>query len=769
MGADVVKLEPPTGDEARRRGPFPGAQADPEASGLFLALNSNKRSVTADLNTLDGRRSLDQLVAWADVVIHNIPVTEMSSLEIDHDDWMRRRPDLVSCSITPFGLSGPHAEYNAYELNVAHGGGWAYLSPGASDRPDQPPLKAFGQQADFLAGAAAAFATLAAYFRASTTRQGTHIDISVQEVVASILEQTIPRNVCLSQVASRLGRRHVYPWGFFPCSDGLVHIFVNEQDQWLRLVELMGSPEWATWEVFRDAYARGEAWDVLQPRIGEWTSEWKVRDLFLAAQERRICVVPVHGMKELSEEPHLRERNFFVSVPHPKAGTFEYLGAPYQLENGGWSIDRPAPLLGEHNADVGDLSARITSSANERTASRPLEGIRVLEFGWAWAGPFTTMMLSHLGAEVIKIESERRLDVTRRIPIVPPGLERGPNAAAIFNEWNLGKKSLLLDLKSPGACEVALRLVDVSDVVLDNFATGVMDRLGLSHEQLLRRKPSLIVASISGFGHTGPERSFMAYGAATVPLSGLASVTGHETAPSETGISYGDPAGGFHTAVAISAALIARQKTELGASIDLSLWESVTALLAEAWMPHAMNGEQSSARGNHDSLMAPHNCYRSAGDDQWVTIACSTDREWRSLADVLSDGALADDKRFATAAARKANEPSLDTLISAWTSSRDNWDVTHQLQAVGVAAFPSMSSADLMNDDHLRQRGFFVRARDPDGAERLHAGIPWKMDYLREPQSGAPRLGEHTTQILSDILGYSRADINLLRERGVLA
>ncbi|MGH7966147.1 MAG: CaiB/BaiF CoA transferase family protein, partial [Candidatus Binatia bacterium] len=252
LGADVIKVEEPQGDVARHRGPFPGGISDHEKSGLFLALNTNKRSVTIDLKSDHGQAQLRRLIEWADVLIHNYPPASMTACGIDYDTFRQINPRLVMCSITPFGLTGPYKDYNAYEITSAHSGGWAWLSPTGSEQSEQPPLKAFGQQADFQAGLAGATATLAAYYRASTTGVGEHIDLSAQEFVASFLEQNLIYYTYQDRRASRLGRRLTCPWGMYECQDGLMFLVVIEPDQWQRLLELMGNPEWGTWEVFKD-------------------------------------------------------------------------------------------------------------------------------------------------------------------------------------------------------------------------------------------------------------------------------------------------------------------------------------------------------------------------------------------------------------------------------------------------------------------------------------------------------------------------------------
>jgi crotonobetainyl-CoA:carnitine CoA-transferase CaiB-like acyl-CoA transferase len=776
LGADVVKVEEPSGDRARQRGPFPRGIVDPEQSGLFLYLNTNKRGCTLDLRR--DKDTLARLVAWADLLIHNYPPAEMAALGIDYDNFRAINPQLVMCSITPFGLTGPHKDYTAYELTVAHGGGWAWLSPGGSDHPELPPLKAAGQQADFQGGVAAATAALAAYYRALQTGEGEHIDFSSQAYIASFVDVSAPYYTYQGYVASRLGKRVLYPWGIFPCQDGLMFLVVGEEDQWQRLLALMGNPEWGAWEIFQGLANRTKNQDVLQMYLAEWIKGWRVEDLFRAGQEQRICFAPVFSMAQLARQEQLHARHFFVDVPHPRAGTLTHLGAPYQLHEPWWKIRRPAPLLGEHNnevlAELHDHSGPQLStrhSALSTSAPRlPLAGVRVADFSWVWAGPFCALHLAHLGAEVIKIESQTHLDLARRLPFYPKDMKPGVNRCVLFNQWGQGKKSLLLNLTTSQGIAIAKELISKSDIVVENFATGVMDDLGLGYEELKNIKPDLIVASISGYGHTGPQRNYMAYGPAIAPLTGLSSLTGYEGGPpQEVGMAYGDPTSGIHAAVAICAALAARQRTGRGQHIDVSLWEAVAALVPEGWMDYAMNGRQPPRQGNHDPWMAPHNCFRCAGKDEWVTIACGTDVEWQALCQAIGQAQLAADARFRTAKERKANEGALEQILTAWTATREKWEVTRTLQAVGVAAFPSMTGKDLVEDPHLNARGFFVRLAHPEVGVRTHMGMPWLLTQapngVRFP---APLLGQHTEEVMRGLLGYADEQIAQLKEEKVL-
>ena len=403
-------------------------------------------------------------------------------------------------------------------------------------------------------------------------------------------------------------------------------------------------------------------------------------------------------------------------------------------------------------------------------ARRPLDGIRVTDFTWAWAGPYCTLQLAHLGAEVIRIESAKRTCVSRAIPSFADDIP-GPNRAGYFNQYSQGKQSIQLDLAQPEAVEIAKKLVAKSDIVVQNFSAGAIDRMGLGYETLKQVKPNIIMISICGYGQTGPERTYMGYGPASVPLAGISSLTGYRGLdPAEVGISYGDPNAGIFGAFAAVVALAYRQRTGKGVHVDLALWEALLTLMPEGLMDYTMNKTQPERDGNRDRWMAPHGCFKCQGDaDKWVTIVCGTDTEWQALCRAMGKPELATDKRFANATARKANEDALEKIITAWTKERDRWEVTATLQEAGVAAFPSMSNKDLATNPHLQARGYLVQKEHPEVGKRIHAGIPWQMSGTPcEVRAAAPLRGQHTDEVLQGILGLSAAEVQKLQDRQVL-
>ena len=399
----------------------------------------------------------------------------------------------------------------------------------------------------------------------------------------------------------------------------------------------------------------------------------------------------------------------------------------------------------------------------------PLDGIRVVDFCWAWAGPYGTLQLAHLGADVIRIESAKRLCPSRLIPPWPDN-EPGVNRAGYFNQYNQGKRSLTLDLKAPEAIDIAKTLVSKSDIVMNNFASGVMEKLGVGYDVLRRIKPDIIMVSLPGYGTSGPEKDFVSYGPPQVAQSGLSALTGYVGGPPMmAGFSYGDPNGGVHATFAVMAALLHREKTGQGQYIDLSQWEAAIMLLPEALMDYSMNGTQPERMGNRDPHMAPHGVFRSKGDDRWVSLSVRDEAEWQRLCEVMGQPELSSDARFASLAARKEHEAALEEIVTAWTQGRTADEATQALQNAGIPAYPTLDAIDMVNNPHVGTRDYFVELEHPEVGTRRHMGIPWTMSRtpceIRRP---APCLGQDTETVLTDIVGLSQDEIAALREKDIL-
>jgi benzylsuccinate CoA-transferase BbsF subunit len=413
-------------------------------------------------------------------------------------------------------------------------------------------------------------------------------------------------------------------------------------------------------------------------------------------------------------------------------------------------------------------------------ARPPLDGIRIADFTWVWAGPYCTLQLAHLGADVIRIETKTRPCITRVIPPWPDMKPGGLNRSGYFNQYNQGKRSITLNFKDPAAHEVARRLIAKSDVVINNFAHGVMDKLGFGYDAVRKLKSDIIMISLTGYGDTGPYRDYVAYGPAQVPLSGLSALTGYRGwPPMHAGFSYADPNGGVHGAFAIMAALFHRSKTGQGQYIDMSQWECATDLLAEGILEYTMNGREPERIGNEDPQMAPHGIYRCLDRpeqvmgvtiDQFVAIAVADDREFERFASAIGKPQLAGDAKFTTLEARKGNEEELNRIVEEWTSPRAAVEVARVLQEAGVAAAVVADNKYLSEEDaHLKDRNYFVYKEHPEVGTRQHCGMPWKLSRTETVvRSAAPCIGQHNEEVLTQVLGYSADEVAKLTAQGAL-
>lgn len=393
-----------------------------------------------------------------------------------------------------------------------------------------------------------------------------------------------------------------------------------------------------------------------------------------------------------------------------------------------------------------------------------LQGVRVLDFSWAAAGPYATELLGFMGAEVIKVESRHRPDLSRRSFYQSAPLD----ASSEFNDLNLNKRSLSLNLRTPEAIALVKRLVVHCDVVLENFRPGVMRRLGLDYDTLQAINPAVIMASSSANGGTGPESAYAGYAGVFNALSGAGHLTGYaDGPPTEMRISM-DLRVGMSLCFAVLAALWERRRSGEGQHIDMSAREAITCLTGDALMHYTLNGESPERCGNADEVLAPHGCYRCQGEDRWVTIAVGSDREWQSLCREAGHPEWQRDPRFADAASRVRHASILDEALNAWTESQTPEAVTTRLQQAGVAAYPSMDSAMLSNSAHLRQRGVFVTVEHAQLGEQTVLGPPWRsLNTPSQAERPGPLLGEHTAAILRDLLGLLDTEIATLEADGV--
>ncbi len=401
----------------------------------------------------------------------------------------------------------------------------------------------------------------------------------------------------------------------------------------------------------------------------------------------------------------------------------------------------------------------------------PLDGLRVIDLTMVWAGPFGARLLGDYGAEVIKVESPRQWDLLRGLGLIPRSEPNWYDKSAYFNHNNRDKYSLALDLSGDLGRDTLLKLCTVSDVIVENYRADVMDHLRLSYETVRAANPQIIYISMPGHGKTGPEKDYVAYGTNVEQLSGLVSLTGYEGGePMKTGFSYGDPVAGTALVAAVALAVRRRNRSGEGGYIELAQRENLTMFVGEHLVDYSLNGIERPLPGNHHPFLAPHNSYRCAGEDRWVTIACEDDVQFASLCNALSLPALAQDVRFATVNARKAHEDELDPIIESWTQQHGHYEAMHILQRAGVPAGAVLTIPEVMSDPHLRSRDAWIEHTHPSAGTWEMEAPPWKLSrtpgHIRLP---APGFGQHNSYTLRDVLNLDEETIARLYAEGVTA
>jgi crotonobetainyl-CoA:carnitine CoA-transferase CaiB-like acyl-CoA transferase len=388
----------------------------------------------------------------------------------------------------------------------------------------------------------------------------------------------------------------------------------------------------------------------------------------------------------------------------------------------------------------------------------PLSGIRVVDLTHDWAGPHATRMLADFGAEVIKVENSRRMDSMRGAFKENQAYNHHPR----WFEINRNKLSITLDLRNDGDVAVFKKLVKTSDIVVESSRAGVMERFGLGYDILREVRPDIIMVSMSGFGHTGPESSYGGYGGALEPISGIQALTAYEKHEKPVRIREVDVTNGLMGACAIMTALVDRQRTGQGQFIDLSQVEAATVGVAgEHLLEYAMNGAQTLPVGNRNSRYAPQGCYQCSGHDKWVTLVVRTEREWQRLCEIIGQADLIGDPRFATPHARAQHHDELDSLIAQWTLAQSHVAAMHVLQQAGLCAGAVLTVAELVADPHLRERNYF-QCLEGDSAQRF-PGLPFKLSEVTPKiTKRGPCLGEHNEYVQCELLGLSSADLKPL-------
>jgi crotonobetainyl-CoA:carnitine CoA-transferase CaiB-like acyl-CoA transferase len=564
---------------------------------------------------------------------------------------------------------------------------------------------------------------------------------------------------------------------YLPCLDGEVFIQRNGRydDTFFALIErpdLAGDPRWST------PAAAGVNGDELWAEVRAWAGRNTVADVIKRAQDSRLAASSVNTLADFLASEQLVGRDMIVSLPGPD-GTLQRLpGAPYRMSG---SVLGPYSLTAQPGADNSTaLDGTLWPAGPAETARRAdaptefsggaLAGLRVLELGANWAGPMMTRSMADLGAEVVKVEGARR-PATR--VMLYPGNEPGKysyNRSGYFNKMNRNKLGVSLDITTEPGREVFLQLVAWADVFVENQSPQVLHRLRITYEDLRAVNPRLIMVCVSGYGLTGPAALHAAYGTNIEASGGLSSMFGYEPGQRlRTGSLYADPLAGTLGAIAVLAALRQRERTGQGQLIDLALQETMLAFFGAAVTDVLAGRPGRAAQGNRSTRWAPQGCYPCHGSDMWVVLSVRTEADFLALCSVLGRTDLAASDELRTVDGRRAAHNELDAAIAEWTAGQDHREATDLLQAAGVPAAPVLKNWELLADQHLHERQFYVPIPHPDTGVLPYPSFPWRFGGTpARVYSRAPRFAEHNDHVFRDILGLSQDRIDQLARDGII-
>ncbi len=770
LGADVVMVEPPGGRQLRQLPPHHDGCPESSRSVLHTWLSANKRSITLRVSDAQDKASLHELARRADVCLSGPAAPEVADLKAVN-------PRLTAVTISPFGANGPYHTYQANDLTLFALGGFSfYVSCPADDPSGLPPKQNPGQQVALVSGLSAAIATLWGLVASQKKGEGVSLDVCEWEAFAHLLyEHTaqLSDGKLPADRRRRPGAVITVVGGLIlclPCADGWVLASPRENHQFAQWGELIGDSAWAKRPEFANPVLRERhGWEIYE-RSAAWTGTRKKAEVYLAAQERKIACFPVNRMDDLLELDQLKYRGFWAQIDHPVIKGIPYPGIPARISGPGPDPGRPAPEPGEHNAEIRQELGQSSEQAPARR-ERPivharadgvyqnvLDGVRVVDFSWVVAGPFCTKLLALMGAEVIKVESATRAQYK----------ERG----AWFSILNNSKKSCTVNLATSAGQAIVKRLIGISDVVVENFSTGVMDRLGLGYEALRATKDDLIYVSSSGVGRTGPGRNWLAYGSLLQGLSGWTSLFSAPNAKMEgMGIapSWTDPLTGLWEALIIQAALRHRTHTGAGLYVDLSMLESTIPLMGDVFLEVVSKTQTTDARAGHASRL-PHGIYPCNGNDSWIAISVEGQPGWERLCEALGEPAWCRDATLLTPDGRQRYRERVDRLLADETSRWSAADLFHRLQAAGVAAAPCYALPDIVADPHMQSRGLFREVSIGGAKAQLTTGLPWREEGAawKGTLLPAPALGQHNDYVFRDLLGLSEGEYVSYRKTGVI-
>ena len=785
LGAEVIVVEPPGGSELRQTGPFLEDEPGPERSLTWWAYNGGKRSVVLDPAEPAGRQQLAELLQGTDILIEGLAPGALATLGLSDAVLEDRSPGLITASITTFGQSGPKAAWLGGDL-VAMAASTTQWIWGDLDRP--PVRMAAAAQAFHHAGAEAAIGALIALQERARSGRGQRIDVSAQ---AAMTFSSQSHSVAGGWGATGLGRfgggLKFGPLGIrfnYPCRDGHVSTGMffgplgHPSNRLTRLVHDLGYV--GDWILEKDLVSfladfvegkeSAEDFNRMQEAIAAYCADHTKAELYAMAREHDLLQAPNNTGLDLLSDAQLNDRGYWEGVAHDELGTsFRFPGAFARFSATPLKSPERAPLLGEQERAIErrEAPADLPGATDGEAEQLPLEGLKVLDLTWALVGPAAVRNLSDHGATVVRIESTTRMDPIRAGPPFKDD-QPGPERSAEYANYNAGKLTLTLNLRTEAGREVVRRLVVWADVVAEAFTPGVMARWGLDYAALREINPAIIMISTSLNGQTGPDSELGGYGAQGSARAGFTTLLGWPDRDPALPAAYTDYCASKLVAIAVLAALDHRRRTGEGQYIDVSQVEASIPYIAHAALAATVNGRELQRAGNRHETFTPYGVFPCQGEDRWIAIEVHDDEQFAALSERLGTPEWAGDERFADAASRQTNEDELEALIAEAAATHERDALQDALQAAAVPAHGVVETTEGWREPQLQARGHFVTVETAEVGPAPVEGGRFILSRTPGWPGRVPGYGDHNDLVLREFLGLPDEEIAKIAASGAI-
>lgn len=769
FGADVQKIEPPAGDPLRRNAPLtPSGQ-----SAWFAFLNSNKSSIIIDAADPDAGARLTTLIQDCDVLVDGRDVDSADCPPVDIAAIRRQHPGLVYLETSWFGRDGPYAGFAATDSTVrALAGLITLVGP-----VDGPPSHAPDFQTGILGGLWGFIATVSSTLVRMQGGAGQSWSLSIFESILALSEYLMFEAFARGDVMRRIGINRFWPGspvGIYETKKGWLGVTIGTPAQWRAFCDMLGLSELSDNPALVLGEDRLKHLDEMERRFMPRLKERTAQEWFAEGLSRKIPIVPIYAIPSLLADNEKKARGAIIPVLFGQEEGLT-VGSPLRLTSTPPRSSGKVPNLGEQQA-FANTRTRGTPSASApyhgiEADQHPLQGVRVIDFSMGWAGPLCTRTLADLGADVVKIESVQYPDWWRGVDRRPVYVEHKMyEKAARFCVMNRNKRGITLDLTRPNGVALAKRLLAGADIVVSNYSVDVLPKLGLDYNVLKTLNPRLVVISMSAFGADSSRRACRAYGSTLEQGSGLPSVVGNADGPPVMShLAFGDAVGGLNGCAAVLVALTHALKTGHGQFIDLAQIECMMPFVAPWITVHSIGGTPPTRYGNRHPHFVPHGCFRCAGEDSWIMVAATDEHMWQRLAILIGQPNWAMDASLKSPIARRSMEDVIERRIELWTVTRSADQAMSELQASDIASGVARLPVDLLNDRHLRSRGYLQEIERAFIGSHPQPSMPFRGPLgLRTIRTPAPTLGQHNTEVLSELLGLSDSEIVQLRREGII-